>query len=303
MHKRTILTFLLLNVLLAAPLVGQAVPRPSAQDESLVIGAGDLLKIDVYDTPQLSQIPRVDDAGNVPLLFLGSISVLDDTPAQAAAAIEQRMIAGGVMRHPQVSVIVVEYATQDVSVIGQVSKPGNYPIRTPRSIMEVLSMAGGLTAVAERNIIVRRRGNPGVQETFFVANTPDNKASTDLKVYPGDTIMVPKVSFVYVLGDVARPGGYPMTINDSNATLLEMMAEAGSANKTASLSNARLLRKTGTTYKIVPIDLGSLQQGKALDLGLQADDVIYVPFSYSKNFLLNGSAIATSVAAASVFIP
>jgi polysaccharide export outer membrane protein len=291
-----------LFLLFALPLAGQGLPIPSSQQESLLIGPGDLLHIQVYDTPQLDQHPRVDDAGDAPLLFLGSIRLAGDTPGQAAAAIQSQMISGGLMRHPQVSVIVEQYATQDVSVIGQVGKPGNYPIRTPRSILEVLSMAGGLTSLADRHVLVRRR-NGKISESYFVANSPDPDTSIDFKVSPGDTIEVAKVNLVYVLGDVARPGGYPMASNDSPITLLETLAGAGSPNKTAILSGTRLIRRKNGNYTVLPIDIASIEQGKAPDVPLEADDVLFIPFSYTRNFLLNSSAIAASVAAAAIFVP
>jgi polysaccharide biosynthesis/export protein len=298
MHRRTVLTFLFV----ALPLMGQSLPKASTQDESLLIGPGDQLHVEVYDTPQFDQHPHVDDAGNAPLLFLGDVALMGDTPGQAAKAIEDRMVSAGLMHHPQVSVTIEQYATQDVSVLGQVSKPGPYPIRTPRSILDVLSMAGGLTLVADRNVLVLRHGLQVARESYFVSNAPDQHGP-DLKIYPGDTIVVAKVNLVYVLGDVARPGGFPMTSNDSAITLLQTIAEAGSTNKTAVLSGAKLLRKSNGSYSVVQVDLGKVLRGKAPDMPLQADDVLFVPFSYSKNFLLSGTAIATSVAAAAVFIP
>ena len=299
MHKLTTLALLLSTI----PMAGQSLPKHSTPDESLLIGPGDLLHIDVYDTPQMDQRSRVDDSGHAPLLFLGNIALAGDTPAQAAAAIRERMVSGGLMRHPQVAVTIEQYATQDVSVIGQVNHPGDYPIRTPRSIFDVLSMAGGLTLVADRNVLVLRHGDQSQRATYFVANAPEQSTVSEMKVFPGDTVVVAKVTLVYVLGDVARPGGYPMTSNDSAVTLLQTLAAAGSTNKTAVLSGAKLLRKTNGNYSVVAVDLGQLQRGKLQDIPLQADDVLFVPFSYSKNFMLNGSAIATSVAAAAVFVP
>jgi polysaccharide export outer membrane protein len=106
-----------------------------------------------------------------------------------------------------------------------------------------------------------------------------------------------------VLGDVARPGGYPISMNDSPATLMQTLAEAGSLNRTAVIRGTHLLRKTNGSYTIVPVDIASIVQGKAPDPVLTADDVLFVPFSYTKNFLLNGSALAASVATAAVIIP
>ena len=100
-----------------------------AQNESLLIGPGDLLHLQVYDTPEMEQRARVTDAGNIPFSFLGKVNVTGLTPEQAAEQIEHRLVAAGVMLHPQVSVRVEAYATQNASVMGQVLKPGHLRAR------------------------------------------------------------------------------------------------------------------------------------------------------------------------------
>ena len=302
MYKRILETVFLVACVLVT-IDGIAAAQSSPHTESLLIGPGDMLHVQVYDTPQFEQHPRVNDSGTVPLLFLGDVQVAGETPAQAANTISAKLISGGLMLHPQVSVLIEQFATQDVSILGQVNKPGSYPIGTARSIFAVLSAAGGLDSTADRHIIVRRRGSVGSQETFFVANTPDGGIANDLEIYPGDTIIVPKVSFVYVLGDVARPGGYALTSNDANITILAALAEAGSTNRTAVLSNARLLRKSNTGYSVASVNIGAIQVGKSQDIALQPNDILFIPFSYSKNFLLNAAALATSASTAALFIP
>ena len=271
--------------------------------ESLLIGPGDMLHVQVCDTPQLEQRPRVDDEGNIALLFLTKLKVRGMTPSEAADLIQTAMLSQGLMKHPQVAVSVDQYATQAVSVLGQVDKPGAYPIQTPVSILAVISMAGGLTSVADRNILVRRHGEKRHQESFLLANAPSSDFMTDLTIYPGDTVIVPRVSFVYVLGDVGRPGGYPMATGDAPSTVLTLLAQAGAANKSAILSSAKILRKSNTGYTVLPIDLARLQRGTSADVALEPEDVIYVPFSYAKNFVLNAAAMATSVASATIFLP
>jgi polysaccharide biosynthesis/export protein len=274
----------------------------AAQRESLVIGPGDLLHVQVYDTPELDQHPRVDDAGNAPLLFAGNVAVAGKTPAQAAAVIAAAMVANQLMRHPQVSVTVEQYATQDVSVLGEVNKPGQYAISTPRSVLDVLSIAGGLNTLADRHIVVRHRSSPGEQESYFAANDPRANVEADVKVYPGDTVLIAKTHFVYILGDVARPGGYPMSTSDTPMTLLETLSEAGSPNRTAVLSNVRLIRKKPGGPQDTKLDIAAIEKGKQPDFYVEPDDVIFVPFSYAKNFVLTGTSVAASVASAALYV-
>lgn len=287
--------------LLAASLMFCSLTALYGQQESLVIGSGDMLHIQVYDTPEMDQHARVDDAGNIPMLFIGSVAVKGKTPAQAAQVISDAMIAKQMMRHPQVAVSVEQYATQGVSVLGEAGHPGVFTISTTRPILDVLSMAGGLNNAADRNIIIQRKGSSAHQETYFVANNPADSAR-EMTVSPGDVIIIPRASLVYVLGDVARPGGYPLFNNDSPATLLETLAEAGSPNRSAVLSGARLMRKTGGVYQQTQLDLAKVEKGKQPDLPLQANDVIFVPFSYAKNFVMSGSSVAASVASAAIYV-
>jgi polysaccharide biosynthesis/export protein len=272
-----------------------------AQMESILIGPGDMLHVQFYDTPELDQHPRVDDAGNASLLFLGQVLLAGKTPNEAAKTVGALTIAKELMRHPQVVVTIDQYATQAVVVLGEVSKPGNYTISTPRSILDVLSMAGGFSNLADRHIVIRHRDPAVLPTNYFASNDPGTALNENVRVSPGDTVFVPKVGFVYILGDVARPGGYPMSTSESRLTLLQTLAVAGSANKTATLSKARLIRKKSEGYVEISLDLDAIQKGKQPDILIEANDVIYVPFNYGKNFILNGTAIAASVASAAVY--
>ena len=189
-------------------LLSSATIHLRAQNESLLIERGDLLHLLVYDTPEMEQHARVTDSGTIPFSFLGTVSVSGLTPAQAAEQIEHRLVAAGVMLHPEVSVRVEAYATQNASVMGQVQKPGSYEIDTGRKVVEVLAMAGGLTDVADRHITIQRFGAAQQKVEYYYSNSALIALSEDPMVYPGDTVIVPKAAVVYVLGDVSKPGGY-----------------------------------------------------------------------------------------------
>ncbi len=118
-------------------LVFSALAMPCwAQQESLLIGPGDLLQVDVMDTPEMEQQVRVTDDGSVPLAYVGSIHVAGQTPAAAAGMIQAALVEKHVMHRPQVTVRMMELATQDVSVLGQVHTPGTYSITTPQTILK-----------------------------------------------------------------------------------------------------------------------------------------------------------------------
>ena len=271
------------------------------QGESLLIGPGDSLHIQVFDTPELDQHARVTDSGEVPLMFIGNQKLGGLTPADAARKVEEALKTGNYMKNPQVTVSVEAYATQQVSVLGQVNKPGAYPISTPMPILSVLSLAGGLNELADRNITIQRRGEANQKSTYFLSNSADKAFSSDVLVYPGDTVMVPKTGIVYILGDVGRPGGYPMTNNESKITVMQALATAGALNKTAMLSKAKLVRKTANGPQEVPLALADIEKGKAPDIFMEPEDILYVPSSWLKNVVTNSSSIAASATSALIY--
>jgi polysaccharide export outer membrane protein len=267
-----------------------------AQKETLLIGPGDLLHFLVYDTPEMELHARVTDAGTVPFNFLGSVKVAGLTPEQAAAEIDRQLVSAGVMRHPQVTVRVEAYATEYVSVMGEVQKPGVYEIDTPHKVVDALALAGGLTAFADRHITIQRFGDSKQKVDYYYSNEGKAALSEDPMVYPGDAVVVSKAPIVYVLGDVLKPGGYPVNTNDSQMTVLEAVALAGYANHTAAVSKSKLVRKTSTGVKEIDLPLGAMEKGKTPDVALLPDDVVYIPFSFIRNIGVNGQGILASAA-------
>jgi polysaccharide export outer membrane protein len=222
-------------------------------------------------------------------------------PNAAERNIEQALVKGRYILHPHVSVLVEQNTTQNVTVIGQVKTPGSYPVSTPRSILDVLALAGGLNDVADRHLVIERR-DTGLKTAFFFSNDPSLAMSTNITVNPGDTVYVPHAEIVYVLGDVNRPGGFAKTTNDSTLTVLQTIALAGATPSSAVPSHARLLRKTANGgYINLPLPLSAMQKGKKPDIPLQADDIIYVPFSYIRGAASNIGGILASAAGAAIY--
>jgi len=293
MLKQILCFVLLASAVSTQPVLGQ-------KPESLLIGPGDLLHVTVFDTPELEQHVRVTDAGSIPLLMGGGVSVTNRTPAEAAKVIEAALLEGHILLRPKVSVTVDQYETQSVTVIGEVKDPSFYRINTPTSIIEILAMAGGLTDAADRKLLVDRRGTHE-KVTYFLSNDATVATETAVYVNPGDTVVVPKAGIVYILGDVTRPGGYAINDNEDNISVLELVARAGGTAHSAVPSHARLIHKTEQGYLSTPLPLSDIQKGKHADLELQANDVIYVPYSYLRNIANNGSSIGASVAVAAVY--
>jgi len=289
-----------MKVLMCLVLVFCVTARLYAQRESLLIGPGDELWVQVFDTPELDYSARVTDDGNLPLILGGSVKVASLTPSEAASVIENALVAAKIMYHPQVLVTVEQYATQSVTVSGQVEKPGAYEITTPRSIMDVLALAGGLTDLADRHVTIERAGT-GTEESVFISNDATEEVKQSTLVNPGDRVLVPKAGVIYVLGDVARPGGYPMTNNDSTLTVLQAVALAGGTASSAVPSHSKLIRRAPDGYSRIPLQLSQMQSGKKPDLPMQASDIVYVPFSYLRNAALGLTNIAASATSAVIY--
>ena len=288
----------------APPSVVGASNSAAPPPESLLIGPGDLLRITVLRESELDQRVRVLDSGEITLALVGNLPVQGLTPAQAAARIADQYRGGKFLLHPEVSVFVDEYGTETVTILGQVAHPGTVHLAAPRSLIDVLSLAGGLTEVADRHIVIERK-SVDAQHTperirAFLPNRADDALSANILVRPGDTIIVPKAGIVYVLGDVAHPGGYVMQ-NDSQLTVLQAIALAAGASKTASEKRVRLVRNVDGITNSLDLPLRDMERGREPDVPLQAGDILYVPFSMVRNLSMGLANITAAASSALIY--
>jgi polysaccharide export outer membrane protein len=288
------------TVLASEQLLAAMAPESPAQPESLLIGPGDLLRISFLREPELDQHLRVLDSGEVVLTLAGKVSVQRLTPAQAAARIASQYREGNFLLHPEVSVFVEEFATQTVTILGQVAHPGTVRLTAPRTLIDVISLAGGLTPDADRHIVLERGGKDGERIRTFLSNRAEEALNADILVRPGDTIVVPKAGIVYILGDVAHPGGYVMQ-NDSQLTVLQAIALAAGTSKTASEKRVRLVRTIDGLSHSVDLPLRDMERGRAPDVPLCANDILYVPFSLTKNLSLGIANITAAASSALIY--
>jgi polysaccharide export outer membrane protein len=236
----------------------------------------------VFGAPESDQDARVDQDGNVSVNFIGSVHVAGMTTNQAQDMIAQKFKTGGFYAQPQVSIFIKEYATQGISVMGEVQHPGVYPILGPRRLFDVLSLAGGTGPKAGRVVSISRRDHPETPNNVMLSNDPNESAKSNIDVYPGDTVVVSRAGVVYVVGDVHRPSGVVMD-NGTDMTVLQAIAMAEGTNPTASLNKAKLIRTTKTGRQEMPLPLKDMLSSKAPDMRLQAEDIIFVPNSAAKS--------------------
>jgi succinoglycan biosynthesis transport protein ExoP len=267
----------------------------------LVIGSGDLLSVSVYDAPELAQDVRVGSDGNIHLQLLGDMAAVGLQPSGLAKSIEQEYRVHKFISSPQVSVVIKEFTSQGVTVEGEVKKPGVFPIYSDRSLVDVLALAEGTTPSADTRISIRRHGSGEVERVTLVQNSGEQNAENDVRVYPGDTVIVPRAGLAYVLGDVGRPGGYIMHDNGS-MTILQAISEAQGTTRNASLKHVVLLRKSGSDTETIPIQLKEMMRGKAKDRALLNGDILFVPPSGLKNFAQSTESLTASMAGAALYV-
>jgi polysaccharide biosynthesis/export protein len=268
------------------------------------IGAGDLIEMSVFDTPELSGKLRVSNTGDIFLPLVGSLHVQGLKAQEAQTLIRQKFIDGGFLKDPQVTVFISEYSTQGVSVVGEVHKPGIYPAFGSHRLLDYISLAEGLTPLAGTTVTITHVGYPDQPQHFKMIAGAAPSSENNPEILPGDTIFVEKTGLVYVVGDVVRPGGFPMD-HDEHLTILQAVALAQGTNYTAAKGSVRLIRTTATGREEIPIDLKKVFASKAEDMKLQDNDILFIPNSMARSALkaVAGAAVPAAATATIYRVP
>jgi polysaccharide biosynthesis/export protein len=271
------------------------IPAPQQQLESgqtigtnkaLLVGTGDLLDVRVFDTPELSGKLRVDNLGEITLPVGGTVKVAGLTAEQVQLSIEDRFRQRDILHHPHVEVFVLEYATQGVTVMGEVRLPGVYPLLGKHTVLDFISVAGGLTPSASKTVVLTHRDSPGQVITVDLNSSPQALEQQDFEIEPGDRVVVTRAGVVYVIGDVGRPGGY-LIENKDTVTVLQALALAQRLNKTAKL-DARLIRNSPGGRTEANLPLKKILANQATDPRLQDGDILFVPINSTKEWADKG---------------
>lgn len=276
------------------PQIAPSTPAAPGDLEPL-IGVGDLLRISVMGAPDFDQELRVGANGDAYVALIGAVHLAGLSPEGAAQLLRQRLVDGGFFSDPQVTVLEKEYATQGVSVLGEVQKPGVYPIVGPRHLFDVLSLAGGVTPKAGQQVSITHRREPSKLETVKLSNDPNKNLLANVQIYPGDTVVVSKAGIVYVVGDVHLPTGVIMD-NGGTLTVLQAVAMAQGVNNTAALNKSKIIRKTPQGQTEIPIQLKKILAAKKPDVSLQADDILFIPSSAAKSIAARSLTAAIGLA-------
>jgi polysaccharide export outer membrane protein len=266
---------------------------PSTGDSGVRLGTGDLVEVSVYNVPEMDTKTRVSSNGDIYLPLVDYVHVDGLTVDEAERVIEKRLDQGGYVNSPHVQLFVHEYASAGASVLGEVGKPGVYPVLGEQTLFSVISAAGGFTDRAGKSITITRHDQPAAPITVPLALNPQDHPETNVPIYPGDTIMVRRAEIVFVVGEVSRPSGLMMG-DGGRLSVLQAIALAGGTTSSAKLSGARIIRKGPTGLTELPVPLKSLLKAKSDDMQLEANDILFVPSGHN---LGRTSATALQMAA------
>jgi polysaccharide export outer membrane protein len=268
---------------------------------ALVLGPGDELEVTVYGAPDLSGHTRVSAEGNISMPLIGYVRVAGLSSSEAEATIEAQLRKNNVVNDPQVSVYAKEYTSSGISVAGEVAKPGFYSALGPHRLFDVLQAAGGPTDRAASRVVLTHRDQAD-STTLPISKNPAEMAASNIVLQPGDTVVVPKAGIVYVLGEVTRPGGYVLN-STGGITVLQVVAVAGGPTHVASAGKTRLLRRTETGFQEQRVDVKKLLRGKASDVAVRDEDILFIPSSAIKTAMNAGALLGTAATAAIYHVP
>jgi polysaccharide biosynthesis/export protein len=266
----------------------------SGNSSQLRLGAGDLIEVSVYNVPELATKARIGNSGDVYLPLIDYVHVADLTVEEAQKLIEKRLEDGGFVRNAHVTIFLDDSASAGVTILGEVSKPGIYPDLGDRKLYDMISAAGGFTPSAGRNISVIRQRSQAAPITVNLPRNLADDVQDNIEIVPGDTITIPKAPIIYVVGDVGRPAG--LLVDNGSLTVLQALALAGGANRTAKLGGVRIIRKGPEGMMETRVPLKKMLEAKAPDITLQADDILFVPLSGARVAASTGFNAAVAAA-------
>jgi polysaccharide biosynthesis/export protein len=291
----------------ALPPVTQAEGAPS----SYILGPDDQITLSVSDLEEVSNKPvRIDMRGDINLPTAGRIHVAGLTADQLEAEIENRLKK--YINNPEVVVSITDFHSQPISVLGAVTQPGVHQLQGHKTLFEVLSLAGGLRPDAGNSVTITRNLKWGeiplpnakndASGRFSVASVKSksiadgSKPAENITIKPDDVISVPKADLVYCIGSVHKPGGFVLGQDESLSTL-QVLSLAEGLDKTAAPAKAKIMRTVAgsSTRTEIAVNLKQLMAGKAPDLPLRSDDILFIPNSAARSITARTAEAALQI--------
>jgi polysaccharide biosynthesis/export protein len=238
------------------------------QRPEYMLAAGDLIRISVFQNPTMTLETRVTENGSVTYPLVGNLKVGGLTIPAAEQTVAEALRKGGYVKEPQVSIALLQNRGNQVSVLGQVNRPGRFPLETfNMRLSEMLALAGGISATGADTAIITgtRDGNSFKKQVDIAGMFLGKTLEDDLVMAGGDVIYVHRQPLFYIYGEVQRPGSYRI---ERNMTIQQALAQGGGPTLRGSERKLRLHRRNGDgTLKDITPEMNDL---------VQSDDVLFV---------------------------
>ena len=243
----------------------------AAMAADLPLGPGDTIRVSVYGSPDLTLETRVSEGGNISYPLIGQVAVAGLSAAAAEKKIASLLEGGGYVKKPQVNLIVTAVQSQLVSILGQVNRPGRFPIEGKRSLMDMLAMAGGIAADGgdKVSLIRKRNGKTTRDEIDVVQMMREGELNQDYQLSGGDVVFVERAPKFYIYGEVQRPGAFRL----ERAMTVTQALSAGGGLSVRGTERGIVIKRRGADGKLQVIN------ARHDDL-LQIDDVVQVKESW-----------------------
>lgn len=301
------------------PAGGAPASALAAHYADVKIMPGDVISIETYGAPELSTtaltstnlpgvtggeaVPgiKVGAQGEIVLAYLGVVKVAGMTPPQAAEYLAKLLKDGGFLVDPQVSVQLVDSPTRVITVVGEIVKPQPVPAFGQLRLLDVISACGGFTPLASHTITVRRLGQTG-STTVILPTDPKETDAANIPLMAGDTVVVPRVGDVYVVGQVKEPKAIPLSGN-APVTVLRAISMSGGLLPGAALSRVTIVRTLPDRQHVqITLDVAKVMKGKERDVALMSDDLLLVPRNgFKAGMATSGAGVAGGVASGLVY--
>ncbi len=248
----------------------QPAMAPVAQQSTLgleQLGMGDMVRITVFRNPELTTEARVSERGSILFPMIGEVPVVGLTPAQAGARIAERLKTGRYVVNPEVTVALAQVNSRQVSVLGNVNKPGRYPLDTlSTKLTDFLAVAGGVATPGADlvTIMSTQNGKTTKRDVDLAAMFRSGDLSANVELQPGDTVYVHKAPMVYVYGEVQRGGAYRV---EPQMTVMQALALGGGITTRGTQRGIKITRRNGDNVQQIDARLTDR---------VQPDDVIFI---------------------------
>lgn len=251
------------------PAVAAEPAAPTSVAADYIIGPGDIVRVTVFQNPDLTQETRVSESGTITYPLLGQVKVGGLSARRAEMAIADGLKQGNFVRSPQVTVLVTQIRGNQASVLGQVNRPGRYPIEVAgMRLSQVLAAAGGITSMGSDVVVLTSTVNGrSVSTSVDIATLFSGSKGADSVVDPvvrdGDTLYVDRMPMVFIYGEVQRPGTFRL---ERDMTVIQGLASGGGLTAKGTQKGLRVHRRdaSGAVKIIEPKMTDVLQQGDVI---------------------------------------